>query len=207
MPNEVMQSEVLLSGKDCDQGVVLSSVLTRDPDWLHVTLARLICRYSLRVGAKDVAAVCEVLGADLPQKIGETVLGSDLDILCLGPDEWMLLCNDAKGRDITNALKAAELKDNAGGISYALIDISHRNIGFTVCGAAAVSLINAGCPRDLSLGAFPIDRCARTVFEHAQIVLVREDEARFQIEIWRSFTPYLASYLATAARGLAAGKL
>ncbi len=201
MLSDVPPSTVALSTADQDQGVVLSPVLTRHPDWLHVALSGPRCRYSLRCGGDDVAALGEIMGAQLPRKIGETVLESDLDILCLGPDEWMAICGDKRGRQI-----AKNLGEKAGGTSYALVDISHRNIAFALSGSVALQILNVGCPRDLSAGAFPVGRCTRTVFEHAQIVIVREDEARFKVEIWRSFAPYLAEYFAVAARGLGSGK-
>ena len=44
----------------------------------------------------------------------------------------------------------------------------------------------------------------RTVFDRAEIVLWRLAETEFRVEVWRSFSPWLAAALAEAARGATA---
>ena len=42
--------------------------------------------------------------------------------------------------------------------------------------------------------------CTRTVFVKAEIVLWRTAADVFRLEVWRSFTDYVARYLAEVAR-------
>ena len=117
--------------------------------------------------------------------------------LWLGPDEWLLLASEADGvalgRDLTAALR---------GKPAALVDVSHRNVGFIVEGPRAADLLNAGCPLDLDIAAFPVDMCTRTLFFKAEIVLWRAATSTFRLEVWRSFVPYVAGMLREAAGDL-----
>ena len=63
-------------------------------------------------------------------------------------------------------------------------------------------LLNAGCPLDLDLAAFPVGMCTRTVLAKAEIVLWRTSAEVFHVEVWRSFASYVTEYLAEVAREL-----
>ena len=87
------------------------------------------------------------------------------------------------------------------GTAHSLVDVSHRQIGLIASGPAAARVLNAGCPLDLDLAAFPLGMATRTVYDKAEIVLWRRAATRFHIEVWRSFAPHVAASLAEAARG------
>ena len=83
---------------------------------------------------------------------------------------------------------------------HSAVDVSHRNVGIMVEGEGAEACLAAGCPQDLSLAAFPVDACSRTVLGKVEIVLWRTDEQAFRVEVWRSFADYAFAFLAEAAR-------
>jgi sarcosine oxidase, subunit gamma len=87
------------------------------------------------------------------------------------------------------------------GTAHSLVDVSHRQIGLVASGPAVARTLNAGCPLDLGLKAFPIGMATRTLFDKAEIVLWRRAGTTFHVEVWRSFAPWLAASLAEAARG------
>ena len=89
------------------------------------------------------------------------------------------------------------------GTAHSLVDVSHRQIGLFAAGPAAARALNAGCPLDLDLAAFPLGMATRTLYDKAEIVLWRRAERKFHIEVWRSFAPHVAASLAEAARGAA----
>ena len=117
--------------------------------------------------------------------------------LWLGPDEWLLLAAESDGPTLFAAIEAA-----LGETAHALVEVSHRQVGFDVSGAAAADLLNSGCPLDLSLPAFPVGMCTRTVLAKADVTLWRRGPARFRLEVNRSFARYLSEYLREAERGL-----
>ncbi|MBS0254902.1 MAG: sarcosine oxidase gamma subunit [Proteobacteria bacterium] len=144
-----------------------------------IALAAPCARWSLR--ARDAALLEKVTGLKLPRKIGE-VVG---ETVCLGPDEWL-----------TRAPAGATLPDGAGE-KVAVVDIAERALTLTLSGPAAARVIAAGCPRDVERLPFPY--ASRTVFEGVEVLLQRDAEDAFTIEVWRSFAPWLWTALTQAA--------
>lgn len=149
-------------------------------------------RFSLRVPQASVGAVGDALGLDLTGPINCAVSAGQRTALRLGPDEWLLLLAEADGANVAASL--ARLLTNG---RYSLADISHRQTGIMLEGAAVTDMLNAGCPLDFDLAAFPVGMATRTIFFKAEAVLWRQDEMRFHMEIWRSFAPYAWDLLAT----------
>jgi sarcosine oxidase subunit gamma len=82
------------------------------------------------------------------------------------------------------------------------MEVSHRQTALELRGPQATLLLNAGCPLDLELSAFPVGMCTRTVLAKAEIVLWRLAAEHFHLEVWRSFAAYVSGVIAEAARGL-----
>jgi sarcosine oxidase subunit gamma len=138
---------------------------------VRLSLAADLVRYSMR--ARDPAVLEGELGRDLPARIGHTSDG----IICLGPDEWYVILPD------NFDLPRGE------GLPVSVVDVSSRAVGFVLEGPGALGVLASGCPLDLELMA--PGRATRTVFETVEIVIWRESEARWHIEVWRSFAPWL----------------
>lgn len=152
-------------------------------------------RISLRAPEEAVAALSKALGVKLPTKPKTSASAKGRTALWLGPDEWLVI--DEAGSDpLTDANKAKGL--------YSAVGISHRNVAIAVTGAGAEATINAGCPQDLSLAAFPVGACSRTILGKIEIVLLRTAEDAFRVECWRSFSDYAFTFLSEAARDAAA---
>lgn len=149
-----------------------------------ITLAPPMARFSLRARDRDRAALEVLLGRRLPAKIGTTAG----EIACLGPDEWLLRC--AQG----TAIPLGE------GLALAVTEISERAVCLIVEGPRAAEVLMAGCPLDLD--RFVRGRATRTIFETVEIILIRSGENRFEVEVWRSFAPWLHLALTTAAAQL-----
>jgi sarcosine oxidase, subunit gamma len=153
-------------------------------------------RYILR-GSEAVRVACGmVFGAEPPSELGLAGEGDKRAALWLGPDEWLLIADVADARPVAEVLESV-----LDGTAHSLVDVSHRQIGLIASGPAAARVVNAGCPLDLGLTAFPVGFATRTLFDKVEIVLWRRAETTFHIEVWRSFAPYLAASLAEAARG------
>ncbi|OHV84682.1 sarcosine oxidase subunit gamma [Rhizobium sp. LCM 4573] len=151
-------------------------------------------RISLRASADDVPALSRALGLDLPMKPKTSATAKGRMALWLGPDEWLVI-DDGKG----GLMQAAA----SSGVTHSAADVSHRNTAILVSGPGAVRAINAGCPQDLSLAAFPVGACSRTVLAKVEIVLLRTGEDAFRVEVWRSFSDYAFGLLAEGAQDAA----
>ena len=147
-----------------------------------IALAQPLARFSLR--ARQAQALETVLGTKLPKRIGETEGG----VACLGPDEWLL-----------RAPVGTTLPTGAG-LPVAITEISDRSVCLLVEGPRAAEVLSAGCPLDLD--RFAVGRATRTVFEAVEIIVLRTGDDRFEVEVWRSFAPWLKTALETAATQL-----
>lgn len=150
-------------------------------------------RLALRASEKSLPALSKALGVKLPQKPKTSTTSGSRTALWLGPDEWLVI--DAGMHDPNADIAKSRVLHSA-------VDVSHRNCAILVNGPQAEAVLNAGCPLDLSLAAFPIGAATRTVLGKIEIVLLRSDEDAFRVECWRSFADYAFTYLADAASGL-----
>ncbi len=152
-------------------------------------------RLALRAPAASVAALSKALGVTLPAKPKSSTTKGSRTALWLGPDEWLVIDDGAK-----------DPLDDCAGVKalHSAVGISHRNVGISVTGPGAANTVNAGCPQDLSLAAFPIGACSRTILGKVEIVLLRTAEDAFRVECWRSFSDYVLTFLSEAARDAAA---
>jgi sarcosine oxidase subunit gamma len=155
-------------------------------------------RFTIRAGAEGRAAAEAAIGLALPMRIGERVVQGTRGALCLGPDEWVLHAGEVERDAIAAALSQA-----MGQVPFSALDISDREIALEIEGPAALDLLAAGCPLDLS--RMPVGSGTRTVFDTAQVVLVREAGNRFRLEVWRSFAPHVRALLDIATREIAVG--
>ena len=153
-------------------------------------------RFVFRGDETARAACSAAFGAELPARLGAAGEGKNCAALWLGPDEWLLIIEggDAEMFPVRIGL-AVESHP------HSLVDVSSRQLGLIVSGAKAGRVLGAGCPLDLDLRACPVGLATRTLFDKAEIVLWRRGETAFQVEVWRSFAPYLAAALIEAARG------
>ena len=148
-------------------------------------------RLSFRATTKGAKAFGKSLGIELPTQPGTSTNSAGRSALWIGPDEWLII-------DQKNPVDA--LMPKRPNREFSAVDVSHRNMAFLISGAGAVNTINAACPRDLSLTAFPVGSVSRTIFGKAEIVLLRTGKESFRMECWRSFAPYVWDMLLVAAK-------
>lgn len=148
-------------------------------DGVTIALGAPLARYSLR--ARDTTALAKLIARKLPAKIGS----SEGEVCALGPDEWLL--RTAEGTTIPDG----------AGLPLAVVDISERAIALVVEGPRAEAVLQSGCPRNL--GQFAVGEARRTVLEGIEIILLCTAPERFEIDVWRSFAPYLHLALTTVA--------
>jgi len=145
-----------------------------------------------------VQAVGNAFGVVLPMEACRFASTHQRTAYWLGPDEWML---HATGEN--PATLAASLEKAVAGHPHAIADVSHRSDAFALSGSRCEYLLNHGCPLDLSIDAFPVGMCTRTVFAKAAILLSRPAPEIFHIDVWRSFAPYVWQLLDEARREFA----
>lgn len=154
-------------------------------------------RLSLRGDLQQLAAAFKASGMPLSVTPCRAVATGGVAALWLGPDEQLLLAPEFVGAKVTRMV--TEPLEN---VLHSLVDISQRQLGFDVVGSHAPTLLNSGCPLNLSGEAFPVGACTRTLFEKSEIVLWRSAAEIFHVEAGRSFAPYVTGLLAQAEKEL-----
>ncbi|MCG7504823.1 sarcosine oxidase subunit gamma [Mesorhizobium retamae] len=169
----------------------------RNASAAHVTLSVLepAERVSLRAPEASLAALSKALGLTLPKKPKTSASKDGRFALWLGPDEWLVI-DEAAGDPLGDCGKVKQL--------HSAVGVSHRNVAIGVTGPGVEATLSAGCPQDLSLTAFPVGACSRTIFGKVEVVLYRTAEDTFRVECWRSFSDYVFTFLSEAARDAAA---
>ena len=152
-------------------------------------------RWSLRGGPAVLAAASDAFSLQLPLEACRATEGDARAALWLGPDEQLLLVQEA---DWDPTLAA--LTRRLAGLPHSLVDITHRQLALQAQGPHVAAILSAGCPLDLHPDAFPIGMCTRTLFAKAPIVLWRTAADAFHLEVWRSFVPYVQQLLREVAR-------
>jgi sarcosine oxidase subunit gamma len=154
-----------------------------------------IARIALRCRPALLGAFGAAFGLALPDRPLTASAAGPRAALWLGPDEWLLLAEDASAATIIPALEAAR-----AGAAAAITDISDRQAALELEGPIALDLLAEGCPLDLE--AFPVNGCARTLFGKVEVVVWRRAAEWWRLEVARSFAPHLKAHLAEAAADL-----
>lgn len=132
-------------------------------------------------------------GFDLGIAINRFSRNGGLVAARVGPDEfWLFGPLDAPIHGEVSAAFAANL--------HALVDVSHAQAGVRLSGDRVSDVLNAGCPLDLGLAAFPVQMATRTLLGKAQVLLMREGPDHFLVETARSHIDYVRQFIRLAAR-------
>lgn len=189
-------SSVALADGHSDLHAPLTAKMLAGP--VQLTLLPMGARFNLRIARALVEEASTAFCVQLPDTIGVAVSKAKRTALCLGPDEWVLY---AEASDISAVTKAYE--GIYASAPHSLVDISEREIAVSISGEHAMTLLSVGSPIDLK--KIVIGEGRRTVFDGASVVLHRDGETDYRLEVWRSFLPHVWDLLNTANRELAAG--
>lgn len=151
-------------------------------------------RCILRGGDAAFIAAGKAFGVTLPTSPCRANSDGTRHALWLGPDERLLIAPAGDPSGLVATIAAAITREPHG-----LVDVSHRTDALILTGARVIDALNAGCPLDLDLPAFPVGMCTRTVLAKAEVILWRFEPRSFRLEAARSYIPYLAALLTEAA--------
>jgi sarcosine oxidase subunit gamma len=152
-------------------------------------------KLALRGDAGDpgfVAAASAALGCALPRAPGAGVAHDRRAILCLAPDEWLVVSEAGRG-DLVGPLRQA-----LGGRSIALVDVSCATATVSVGGPDAAALLRKVCSIDL------VRQTARACWQTrlgAYAVLIHRGDApvTFDLHVARSYARSFWLWLSDAA--------
>jgi heterotetrameric sarcosine oxidase gamma subunit len=184
-PNLVIRSVPVLTGGDLLRGSLLGieeranlsvwSVLSRQRDLTPVINA------------------CRSRGVDLVNRPAFTSSPMGLDIVGVGPGQWLFLQDRAKSSDVLN------ISDIVGS-SASVFDVSGGRTVFRISGAYARKTLQKGVLIDLHPSSFKSGSALATVVGHVSAQIWRvDDRPTYDIAVFRSFARAIYSWLLEAS--------
>ncbi len=113
----------------------------------------------------------------------------DRAIICLGPDEWLIMAEAGTASTITAALETA----NAGHI--ATTEVSSAMGVLTISGKTCRDVLAKHCAIDLDQSSFKAGHAAQTILGHAGVILMANTDDQITLIGRSSFMPYLVALL------------
>jgi sarcosine oxidase subunit gamma len=153
---------------------------------------RFVGQINLRVRGEAMVATGSALGYALPIEANTTV-GNGASRACwLGPDEWLIVCEDDQRAEIMQRLGQA-----LAGHAYAATDVTDARAVLRLAGACARPVLAKGCPLDLHPRGFGPGKVAQSLVARAQVMILPIEEG-YDVFVARSFAGYLWAWLIDA---------
>lgn len=157
---------------------------------------RFLGQVNLRIDPGGAAAeqAAAALGVPLPVTPNTAASGGGLDVLWLGPDEWLVLGPAHSGERIEALLRSA-----IGGEFASVVDVSAQRRTLVLRGPDVRELLAHGCSIDLHPRVFGAGRCAQTALARAPVVLLPRADNEVWVLVTASYAEYLGEWLEDAA--------
>ena len=163
------------------------------PSGIALADRRFVGQVNLRVRGDGVAAAGRALGYDLPTVPNTTAGDASSGACWLGPDEWLIACDDGRQTEMVQRFGAA-----LAGRPHAATDITDARAVLRLTGACARSVLAKGCQLDLHPRVFGPGQVAQTVIGKAQAMILPVERDIYDLFVARSFAGYLWAWLLDA---------
>lgn len=171
-----------------------SAAFARLPGDVRIAEIPFLTQLDLRVEPDGPAAeaVGKALDGELPTVPCTASRIGDVEVLWLGPDEWLVLAEPCRQRELEDLLRTA-IGDEHG----AVVDISAQRTALSLSGPAAREVLARGCALDLDPRVAPAGTCVQTLLARTGVTIVVRDEraSEFLLLVRASFAEYLAAWL------------
>ncbi|MCM3804450.1 sarcosine oxidase subunit gamma [Streptomyces sp. DR7-3] len=117
-------------------------------------------------------------------------VSEDVEVLWMGPDEWLLVAPEDSRHDLLARLRSA-----IGDEFATVTDVSAQRTTLALSGHLVREVLARGCAIDLDPRVTPVGSCLTTLLAQAPITLVVRGEGASSV--WLLVRASFASYLAT----------
>jgi len=164
------------------------------PPTVRIAEIPFLTQLDLRVDPDSTAVpeIGKVLGGPLPTVACTASTFGEIEVLWLGPDEWLILAPaDQQGQ------LEAQLREALGDQHGAVTDVSAQRTALTLTGQGATDVLTQGCAIDLHPRVSPAGTCVQTLLAQTGVILVvRDDSATdFLVLVRSSFAEYCSEWL------------
>jgi len=141
---------------------------------------------------RKISAILKKLAGNGFASANQFLKSGDRAIVCLGPDEWLIMAEAGTSSTITAALETA----NAGHI--AATEVSSAMGILTINGKTCRDMLAKHCAIDLDCSSFKAGDAAQTILGHAGVILLANADDQVTLIGRSSFMPYLVALLVDA---------
>jgi sarcosine oxidase, subunit gamma len=182
------------------------TAFARLPGQVRIAEVPFLTQLDLRIAPEGAAAtaVGRALGGELPVAPCTSTRGTssrigDVEVLWLGPDEWLVLAAPWRQRELGDLLRTA-----IGAEHGAVVDVSAQRTALSLSGPSAREVLARGCAIDLDPRIAPAGTCVQTLLARTALTIVVRDEraSEFLLLVRASFAQYLAAWLVDACTDL-----
>ena len=143
-----------------------------------------------------VEGVQGVLKVGVPLDANTAIVGGDITLLWLGPDEWLVVTPDGQETEL-----AKRINDALAGQHFAVSDVSDSRAVIGLTGVHARDVLMKGCSLDLHPRVFNAGDCAQSGLARCHMLLHQINEIpTYDVYVHRSFSDYAWRWLEDAAR-------
>jgi sarcosine oxidase subunit gamma len=146
-------------------------------------------------GAQPPEAMGRLLKLDWPVHIGQVAQSGALDVVCIGPTDWLLVSQ--AGGDLGWLFEAIE--ESLQGSSFRATDLSCAWVRILINGAAAPALLAKACALDVGSPNLAPGGAVRTLVAGVAVVLRCLEPTAFECIAPSSYADYLLSWLTDAS--------
>jgi sarcosine oxidase, subunit gamma len=145
------------------------------------------------------ASIGRALGGTLPVVPSTASRFGEVDVLWLGPDEWLLLAPSGQEEAL-----AATVRRAIGEADGAVTDVSAQRTAVALTGPRVREVLARGCSIDLHPKAAPAGSCVQTLLAQTGVTILVRDETSsdFLLLVRSSFAEYFAAWLIDACTEL-----
>lgn len=175
-----------------DAGSVPGVVEVREQPFLTMIGVRVMPRSA---AAERIASVA----AALPERSGETSESRDVNVLWLGPQEFLVVAPPEHHREAGGTLEI-DLLGALGADPGQIVDLSANRTTFELTGIHAVSVLRKGCGLDLHPRFFAVGAAVSTEVGGVAVILWRTGERSYRLMPRASFSEFTVGWLLDAMR-------
>ena len=137
----------------------------------------------------------EYLNYNLPKIAGEVTGNNETRVLWLGPNEYLILCENEKKDNIIN-----ELNISLTNSFYSIVDVSDYYLTMRLSGPKSIDVLTKACPLNFEQTLTKGNTCAQSYISKATVLIDRlSDDLVFDISVRWSFADYLWDWLADSS--------
>ena len=137
-----------------------------------------------------------MLRVGVPLDANTAIVGGDITVLWLGPDEWLVVTPDGQETEL-----AKRINDALAGQHFAVSDVSDSRVVIGLTGVHGRDVLMKGCSLDLHPRVFTAGDCAQSSLARCHMLLHQINEIpTYDVYVHRSFSDYAWRWLEDAAR-------